>query len=40
MINFEMSKEEANIVQNGIERDLDHLQVESMHNDKREFQDD
>ncbi|OPY77074.1 MAG: hypothetical protein A4E65_02909 [Syntrophorhabdus sp. PtaU1.Bin153] len=37
MINFEMTKDEANIVQNVIERYLYHLQVEIMHTDKREF---
>jgi len=39
MITFEMSKDEANIVQNVIERYLYHLQVEIMHTDKREFRD-
>jgi hypothetical protein len=39
MISFTMSKEEANIVQNVIERYLYHLQVEIMHTDKREFRD-
>jgi len=39
MINFEMTKDEANIVQNVIERYLYHLQVEIIHNDKREFRD-
>ncbi|HBA53535.1 hypothetical protein [Syntrophorhabdus aromaticivorans] len=37
MISFEMTKDEANIVQNVIERYLYHLQVEIMHTDKREF---
>jgi hypothetical protein len=37
MITFEMTKDEANIVQNVIERYLYHLQVEIMHTDKREF---
>jgi hypothetical protein len=32
-----MTKDEANIVQNVIERYLYHLQVEIMHTDKREF---
>lgn len=39
MISFEMTKDEANIVQNVIERYLYHLQVEIMHTDKREFRD-
>jgi hypothetical protein len=39
MINFEMTKDEANVVQNVIERYLYHLQVEIMHTDKREFRD-
>jgi precorrin-6B methylase 2 len=39
MITFEMTKDEANIVQNVIERYLYHLQVEIMHTDKREFRD-
>ncbi len=39
MINFEMTKDEANIVQNVIERYLYHLQVEIIHTDKREFRD-
>jgi len=39
MIIFEMTKDEANIVQNVIERYLYHLQVEIMHTDKREFRD-
>ena len=39
MISFEMSKDEANIVQNVIERYFDHLQVEIMHTDRREFRD-
>ena len=37
MITFEMTKDEANIVQNVIERYLYHLQVEIMHTDKRDF---
>jgi hypothetical protein len=37
MITFEMTKDEANVVQNVIERYLYHLQVEIMHTDKREF---
>ena len=37
MINFEMTNEEANIVQSVIERYLYHLQVEIAHTDKREF---
>jgi hypothetical protein len=32
-----MTKDEANVVQNVIERYLYHLQVEIMHTDKREF---
>ena len=39
MITFEMTKDEANIVQNVIERYLYHLQVEIMHTDKRAFRD-
>jgi hypothetical protein len=39
MISFEMTKDEACIVQNVIERYLYHLQVEIMHTDKREFRD-
>ena len=39
MITFEMTKDEANIVQNVIERYLYHLQVEIMHTDKRDFRD-
>lgn len=39
MITFDMTKEEANIVQNVIERYLYHLQVEIMHTDKRDFRD-
>lgn len=39
MINFEMTKDEANIVQNVIERYLYHLQVEIIHTDKREYRD-
>jgi len=39
MINFEMTKDEANIVQNVIERYLYHLQVEIIHTDKSEFRD-
>jgi len=39
MITFEMTQDEANIVQNVIERYLYHLQVEIMHTDKREFRD-
>lgn len=37
MITFEMTKDEANIVQNVMERYLYHLQVEIMHTDKRDF---
>ena len=39
MIRFEMTEEEANIVQSVIERYLSHLQVEIMHTDRREFRD-
>ena len=39
MITFEMTKDEANIVQNVVERYLYHLQVEIMHTDKRDFRD-
>jgi hypothetical protein len=39
MITFDMTQDEANIVQNVIERYLYHLQVEIMHTDKREFRD-
>jgi hypothetical protein len=39
MISLEMNKDEASFVQNVIERYLDHLQVEIMHTDKREFRD-
>jgi hypothetical protein len=39
MINFEMNKDEANIVQSVMERYLYHLQVEIMHTDKKEFRD-
>jgi hypothetical protein len=39
MINFEMTKDEATIVQSVIERYLYHLQTEIMHTDKREFRD-
>jgi hypothetical protein len=39
MINFELSKDEAAIVQNVIERYLNHLQVEINHTDRREFRD-
>lgn len=39
MITFDMTKDEANIVQNVIERYLYHLQVEIMHTDKRDFRD-
>jgi len=39
MITFEMTKDEANMVQNVIERYLYHLQVEIMHTDKRDFRD-
>jgi mannitol/fructose-specific phosphotransferase system IIA component (Ntr-type) len=37
MISLEMTKDEADTVQNVIERFLDHLQVEIIHTDKREF---
>lgn len=37
MISLDMTKEEAKIVQNVIERYLYHLQVEIMHTDRREF---
>lgn len=39
MINFEMNREEADILINVIERYLYHLQVEIIHTDKREFRD-
>ena len=39
MITFEMTNDEANIVQSVIERYLYHLQVEIVHTDKREFRD-
>jgi hypothetical protein len=38
VISLEMTKDEANTVQNVIERYLDHLQVEIKYTDKREFQ--
>ena len=38
VIRLEMTKDEATIVQNVIERYLDHLQVEIKYTDKREFQ--
>jgi len=37
MISFERNKDEANTILNVIERYLDHLQVEIVHTDKREF---
>ena len=37
MISFEWNKDEANTILNVIERYLDHLQVEIVHTDKREF---
>jgi hypothetical protein len=37
MISFEMTKDEAIIVQSTIERYLYHLQTEIMHTDRREF---
>jgi hypothetical protein len=37
MISFEWNKDEANTIHNVIERYLDHLQVEIVHTDKREF---
>jgi hypothetical protein len=37
VISLEMTKDEANTVENVIERYLDHLQVEITHTDKREF---
>jgi hypothetical protein len=39
MISFEMTKDEANIVESVIERYLYHLQVEINHTDKRELRD-
>jgi hypothetical protein len=39
MIRFEMTEEEAIVVQTVIERYLYHLQVEIMHTDRREFRD-
>jgi hypothetical protein len=39
MISLEMTKDEAGTVQNVIERYLDHLQVEIIHTEKREFRD-
>jgi len=39
MISFEMTQDEAAIVQSVIERYLYHLQVEIIHTDKREFRD-
>jgi hypothetical protein len=39
MISFEMSKDEATMVQSVIERYLYHLQTEIIHTDKREFRD-
>ena len=37
MISFEMTKDEASIVESVIERYLYHLQVEIAHTDKKEF---
>jgi len=37
MISLEMTKDEADTVQNVIERFLDHLQVEIIHTDKGNF---
>jgi hypothetical protein len=39
MINFDMTKDEAAIVRNVLERYLNHLQVEINHTDRREFRD-
>lgn len=37
MVRFEMTKDEAGIVQSVIERYLYHLQVEIIHTDRREY---
>jgi hypothetical protein len=37
MISFEMTEEEAKMVQGVIERYLSHLQTEIIHTDRREF---
>jgi hypothetical protein len=39
MISFEMTAEEAKMVQGVIERYLYHLQTEIIHTDRREFRD-
>lgn len=39
MISFEMTKDEAEIVESVLERYLYHLQVEIIHTDNRDFRD-